>query len=113
MTIEERERIPGIPEDYGVIWPETVAIFIETSAGAGLIGAIVTDVYNRAKKWTREQWNRKAEADPNGSVLWQSFTLYGPDGKQILYWEISYEGEHEEICREIEQQPDDKPSRDN
>lgn len=30
--------------------PEEVAIFIGTGVGSGLIGAIVTDVYNKAKQ---------------------------------------------------------------
>lgn len=113
VAIEERERIPGIPECYGVVWAETVAIFIGTSVGSGLIGAIVTDVYNTAKKWTREQWRKETEAYPNDRVRSQSFTLYGPDEKPILYWKISYEGESEEVYREIEQEHEDKPGHDN
>lgn len=108
VAIEERERIP---ERYGVVWAETVAIFIGTSAGSGLMGAMVTDVYNIAKRWARDQWKKKktttTEAHPGGRVRSQSFTLYGPDGKPILYWKISYEGEKEEIYREIEPKPDD------
>ena len=104
VSIEERERIP---ERYGVVWAETVAIFIGTAAGSGLIGAIVTDVYNTAKRWARDQWKKKTEAHPGGRVRSQSFTLYGPDGKPILHWKISYEGEKEEIYQEIEPKPDD------
>ena len=81
--------------------------------GSGLIGAIVTDVYNTAKKWTREQWRKETEAYPNDRVRSQSFTLYGPDEKPILYWKISYEGESEEVYREIEQEHEDKPGHDN
>ena len=104
VAIEERERIP---ERYGVVWAETVAIFIGTAAGSGLVGAMVTDVYNIAKRWVRDQWKKKTEAHPGGRVRSQSFTLYGPDGKPILYWKISYEGEKEEIYREIETKPGD------
>jgi len=104
VAIEERERIP---ERYGVAWAETVAIFIGTSAGSGLIGAMVTDVYNTAKRWARDQWKKKTEARPGGRVRSQSFTLYGPDGKPILHWKISYEGENEEIYQEIEPESDD------
>jgi len=107
VAVEERERIP---ERYGVVWAETVAIFIGTSVGSGLIGAIVTDVYNTAKRWARDQWKTKPEARPGGRVRSQSFTLYGPDEKPILYWKVSYEGEKEEIYQETEPKPDDDPS---
>lgn len=99
VAIEERERIP---ERYGVAWAETVAIFIGTAAGSGLIGAVVTDVYDTAKRWARDQWKNKTQARPGGRVHSQSFTLYSPDGKPILHWKISYEGEKEEIYGEIE-----------
>jgi len=110
VIVEERGRIP---ERYGVVWAETVAVFIGTSVGSGLIGAIVTDVYNTAKKWTRDQWKKKkTEARPGGRVRSQSFTLYGPDEKPILSWKISYEGEKEEIYQEIDLKPDDDSSND-
>jgi hypothetical protein len=105
VAIEERERIP---ERYGVVWAETVAIFIGTAAGSGLIGAIVSDVYNTAKRWARDQWKKKTtEASPGGRVRSQSFTLYGPDEKPVLFWKISYEGEKEQLYQQIEPKPDD------
>jgi hypothetical protein len=33
VAIEERERVP---ERYGIVWAETLAIFIGTAAGNGL-----------------------------------------------------------------------------
>ena len=104
VAIEERERVP---EHYGVLWAETVAIFIGTSAGSGLVGAVVTDVYNRAKRWASDQWRKKAKARPGGRVRSQSFTLYSSDGKPMLHWKISYEGEKEEIYKEVEPKSDD------
>jgi hypothetical protein len=38
VTVEEVERIPG---RYGVIWAETLAIYIGSAAGSSLIAAIV------------------------------------------------------------------------
>lgn len=106
VSIEEHERIPG---RYGVIWAETVAIYIGYSAGAALIAAIVTDVYNVAKSWARDQFKKKTEAHPGGRVRTQSFTLFGPDEKPILYWKISYDGEEEKIYRQIKDLPSGEP----
>jgi hypothetical protein len=99
IAIEERERIP---ERYGIIWAETVGIFVGAAASTTIIGAIVTDVYNTAKKWARNQFKKKSEASLSGRVRTQSFTIYGPDGKPLLYWKISSEGEEEVDYRKIQ-----------
>lgn len=104
VAIEEVELIPG---RYGVIWAETLAIFIGSAAGSGLIGAIVADIYNTAKGWARDQFTKKKPANPTGRVRTQSFTLYDSDGKPLVSWKISDEGEQETV-HEIESSPDDQ-----
>ena len=98
VTIEQVEDI-----SFGsrAIWTETLAIFIGTAAGSGLIGAVVTDVYSIAKTWARNQFKKDTETFGSGVARTQSFTLYDQDGKPILTWKISYDGEHEQLHREI------------
>jgi len=43
-------------------FPEEVAIFIGTGLGSGLIGTIVTDVYNKAKQWAKSRYEGKRKA---------------------------------------------------
>lgn len=112
VAVEGVERIPdSTPGRYRIVWAETVAIFIGSAAASGLVGAVMTDIYNAAKKWARDQFKKKTAAKPNGRVPTQSFTLYGSDGKPLLYWKISYEGEEETFYGEIEGKSDDQPEK--
>jgi hypothetical protein len=93
----------------GWVTAETLAIYVASAVGSGLIGAVVTDVSTVAKAWARDQFKRKTEASPNGRVLTQSLTVYGPDGRPTLHWEISCEGERERAENEVEHQAEDEP----
>jgi hypothetical protein len=83
----------GIARDAG--WPEALGIFIGTSAGGGLIGAVVADSYNTAKKWARRMFKQRSESEPKCEVSAQKLTIYDSEGKPIITWEISYRGELE------------------
>ncbi len=81
-------------------FPEEVVVFIGTGVGSGLIGVIVTDVYNRTKQWAKRRYEGKrkkaqdAEKDPD-HVKGERFTIYGPDGKVLKTWTVDKDGEHE------------------
>jgi hypothetical protein len=65
---------------------EDVLIFIGSGVGGALINATVTDIYKSAKTWARARFKKKREQDR----MWQvknRFTIYGPDGKDLLRWE--------------------------
>lgn len=97
VAIEEQERIPG---RYGLPWAENVAIYIGAGIGSGLIGAIVTDVYNISKKWARERFRQKQEAQPGVRVRSERVVIYGPDGKVVCVILIDEHGEHERYSLE-------------
>lgn len=81
-------------------FPEELGIFIGTGVGSGLIGAIVTDVYNKAKQWAKRRYEGKrreaqdAKKDPD-HVKGERFTIYGPDGNVLKTWTVDKDGEHE------------------
>jgi len=49
-----------IPGRRGISLVEQIGIFIGTSAGSGLIGAIVTDIYSMTKRWARKRIQSKS-----------------------------------------------------
>lgn len=81
-------------------FPEEVAIFIGTGVGSGLVGAIVTDIYNKTKQWATKRYEakRRRAQDAKGDsvhVKGERFTIYGPDGNVLKTWTVDKDGEHE------------------
>ena len=59
VELEINHYIPGrrgLPPPWA---PEDVAIYIGGGVATGLIGAITTDVYNRAKRWALKRYEEK------------------------------------------------------
>lgn len=87
----------GLPPPWT---PEGVAIYIGSGVSAGLIGAITTDVYNRAKRWALDRFERKRKAareakQDEDRVKGETFTIYGPDNKILKTWTVDKDGENE------------------
>jgi hypothetical protein len=98
VDLEITRYVPGrrgLPPPWT---PEDIAIYIGSGVGSGLIGAITTDVYNRAKRWALRRYETKrkaARSDKEDSVKGERFKIYGPDGQVLKTWTVDKDGEHE------------------
>lgn len=100
VSIEKpkREQIPGVGF---LTLAQEVGIFIGTGVATTLLNAVVTDIYNSAKSWARNQVKKRKSSNPNLSQR-LSFTIYDAEGKPLLSWKIDSDGEHEEDRRKID-----------
>lgn len=109
-SVNRVERIPRRWETnhFGLVWSESVAIFIGTSAASGLIGAMVNDVYTKAKAWGRDLFNERKQASVDDHIQPVSFTIYDADAgdRLLLDWLINGYGEHETDHRGEGEGPD-------
>ena len=71
----------------GVPSADLVAVFIGSAVATTLINAIVTDVYNDAKKWIHDRFNKKSEF--SGTQL--RLVIYSPDREVLGWWIINGE----------------------
>ena len=95
VIIAAHEPIP-VTMRAGVPW-EQVGIFVGAGVGTTLINAVVTDIYNSAKKWARVEFGKKSYKRPERVVI------YDPSGKVLIVWRIDSQGEREEDYRFIEE----------
>jgi hypothetical protein len=86
-TVEEPMPYDNLLRHGWSIPVEDVLIFIGSGVGGALINATITDIYNSAKDWARVRFKKKRKEDPAWQVK-NRFTIYGPDGKQLLRWEL-------------------------
>ena len=94
VDLQLTEHIPG---RRGIVWGESVAIYIAGAASGAVISNIVGDIYKQAKSWAAARFKKKQEASgENGNPRPESFTILGPDGKVLRTWKIDRNGEHEE-----------------
>jgi hypothetical protein len=100
VAIEEPERkqIPGLGF---LTLAEAIGIFIGTGVATALLNVVVTDIYNSAKSWARQQFKKQQSSNPNQGQL-RSFTIYDSEGKPLLSWKLDGDGEHEEDHRKID-----------
>ena len=76
-------------------------IYIGTPVGSGFIGAITTDVSNRAKRWALRRYEAKRNATRGGGgkgedhAKGERSTIDGPDGQVLKSWTVDKDGEHE------------------
>lgn len=93
----KRRRGPGL----GLLTlAQEVGIFIGTGVATTLLNAVVTDIYNSAKSWARNQVKKQQSSNPHVHPQ-QSFTIY-VDGKPLLSCKIDSDGEHEEDHRKLD-----------
>ena len=100
VDLEITHYVPGrrgLPPPWT---PEQIEILIGKGAAGGLIGAIVKDVYSRAKPWALRRYNAKRKAAKDAgkdedTVKGERFFIYGPDGKPLKTWTVDKDGENE------------------
>lgn len=100
VDVEITDYVPGcvgLPPPWT---PEDIAIYIGSGIGSGLIGAITTDIYNKAKRWAVALYqSKRLKAREDGRdedrVKGERFVIYGPDGQILKTWTVDKDGEHE------------------
>jgi hypothetical protein len=85
--------IEYVPGRRGVSWIETVAIFVAGGVSGAGLEAITADLYNHAKQWTRQRWQRKSQEVEAPRP--QAFVIYGPNNEVLRRWKIDKTGEHD------------------
>ena len=75
-----------------------IAIYVTSGAATAFIGAVVTDVYKKVKKWVLDS-NEEGGNHPSATrhVTRETIIIYGPDGKPVLYRQVDSDGSEIEI----------------
>lgn len=78
------EYVPGVRGLGPVEWTE---IFVGDAVVTSLIGAVVEDIYAKAKEMLRSRVRAKKDGHPAPRAM--GFKIYGPDGEVLKEWKTT------------------------
>lgn len=94
VTLDITEYEPG-RRGLSFNQPEAVVIYLAGAGTTALISRLAGDVYDKAKAWALQRFQKKVDAKPDGLHRPEEFTIYGPEGDVLKHWKIDDDGEHE------------------